>query len=55
MNGPDILRIARQKLTDAISNSQSSTCDPPGVSPWVAASCLIKSTRRGHEPLRSSP
>jgi hypothetical protein len=51
MNKSNILTIARQQLSDAISNFQAPTCDPLAVSPWVAASCLIKSTRRGQEHL----
>ena len=41
----------RQQLSEAISNFQTPPCDPLNVSPWVAASCLIKSTRRGQEHL----
>ena len=51
MSKPDILSIARQQLCDAISNSQSSTCDPLKVSPWIAMSLLQKAIRRGHEQL----
>src|ERR1035437_2289598 len=49
MNKP--YSIARQQLSEAISNFQTPACDPLNVSPWVAASCLIKSTRRGQEHL----
>jgi len=40
MNKPDILTIARQQLSDAISNFQPVTCDPLNVSPWIAMSAL---------------
>jgi hypothetical protein len=51
MNKPNILSIARKRLCDAISNFQAPPCDPLKVSPWIAMSLLIKSTRRGHEYL----
>jgi hypothetical protein len=51
MNGPDILTIARQQLSDAISNFQMPTCDPMAASPWIAMSLLQKAIRRGHEHL----
>jgi hypothetical protein len=37
MNKPDILGIARQQLSDAISSFQTPTCTPLKISPWVAA------------------
>src|SRR6266516_3737456 len=51
MNGLEGLSIARQQLSDAISNFQTSTCDPLNVSPWIAMSALQKAIRRGQEHL----
>lgn len=51
MTEPDNLSIARQHLSDAISNFQPPTCDPLNVSPYLAAALLQKATRRGHEGL----
>ena len=51
MHRPDTLTIARQQLSDAISNFHTPTCDPLAVSQWIAMSLLIKSVRRGHEHL----
>ena len=49
--GRIICAIPREQLSDAIFKSQPATCDPLKVSPWIAMSLLIKSTRRGHEHL----
>ena len=38
MDKPNILSIARQQLSDAISSLQAPTCDPLKVSPWIAMS-----------------
>jgi hypothetical protein len=51
MNKPNILSIARQQLCDAISNFQTTTCDPLQVSPWIAMSALQKAIRRGQDGL----
>jgi hypothetical protein len=51
MNGPDILSIARQKLTDAICQYQPPVNTPLNVSPWIAMSALQKAIRRGHDGL----
>jgi hypothetical protein len=51
MNGPDPMGIARQRLSEAISNFQAPTCDPLNVSPWIAMSLLQKAIRRGQEQL----
>jgi hypothetical protein len=51
MTEPDNLSIARQHLSDAISNFQPPTCDPLNVSPWIAMSALQKAIRRGHDGL----
>jgi hypothetical protein len=49
MNGLEGLSIARQQLSDAISNFQTTTCDPLNVSPWIAMSAMQKAIRRGEE------
>jgi GAF domain-containing protein len=51
MNKSDILSIARQQLSDAISNFQTPTCNPLQVSPWIAMSLLQKAIRRGRKNL----
>jgi hypothetical protein len=51
MNEPDILSIARQQLSDAISSFQTPTCEPLNVSPWIAMSALQKAIRRGQDGL----
>jgi replication-associated recombination protein RarA len=51
MNETDLLDLARQKLTDAISQYQPPIHTPLKVSPWIAMSLLQKAIRRGHEPL----
>ena len=51
MNKPNILSIARQQLSDAISNFQTPPCSPLKVSPWIAMSLLQKAIRRGKERL----
>ena len=51
MNKPDILTIARQQLSDTISNFQIPTCDPLTVTPWIAMSALQKAIRRGQDGL----
>jgi hypothetical protein len=52
MNETDLLGIARQKLTDAISQYQPPIIHTPlKVSPWIAMSLLQKAIRRGEERL----
>jgi replication-associated recombination protein RarA len=51
MNEPNILAIARQQLSNAISNFQTPTCDPLAASPWIAMSLMQKAIRRGEERL----
>jgi hypothetical protein len=51
MNETDLLDLARQKLTDAISQYQPPIHSPLQVSPWIAMSLLQKAIRRGHEEL----
>jgi replication-associated recombination protein RarA len=51
MNKPNILGIARQQLSGAISNFQTPPCDPLNVSPWIAMSFLQKAIRRGRKDL----
>ena len=51
MNKPDILTIARQQLSDAISSFQAPTCDPLTVTPWIAMSALQKAIRRGQDKI----
>jgi hypothetical protein len=51
MNETDLLGIARQKLTDAISQYQTPIHPPLKVSPWIAMSLLQKAIRRGEERL----
>jgi hypothetical protein len=51
MNEPDILSIARQQLSDAISSFQAPMCDPLTITPWIAMSALQKAIRRGQDRL----
>jgi len=51
MNKADVLSIARQKLSEAISNFQTPSCDPLNVSPWIVMSLMQKAIRRGEEQL----
>jgi hypothetical protein len=51
MNKPNILSIARQQLSEAISNFQTPSCDPLNVSPWIVMSLMQKAIRRGEEQL----
>jgi hypothetical protein len=51
MTKVDVLRIARQQLSDAICQDQSPICDPLKVSPWIAMSLLQKAIRRRQEHL----
>jgi hypothetical protein len=51
MNETDLLGIARQKLTGAISQYQPPIHTPLKVSPWIAMSLLQKAIRRGVEQL----
>jgi hypothetical protein len=51
MNNPNILGIARQQLSDAISNFQTPPCTPLNISPWVGMALLQKAIRRGNEQL----
>jgi hypothetical protein len=51
MNKTNILGIARQQLSEAISNFQTPSCDPLNVSPWIAMSLLQKAIRRGQQHL----
>ena len=43
------LSIARQQLSDAMSQNQPPPCLSLNVSPWIAMSALQKAIRRGHE------
>ena len=45
MNKPNILSIARQQLSEAISNFQTPSCDPLNVSPWIVMSLMQKAIR----------
>jgi hypothetical protein len=51
MNKPNILGIARQQLSEAISNFQTPPCEPLQVSLWIAMSLLQKAIRRGQQHL----
>jgi hypothetical protein len=51
MNKPNILGIARQRLSEAISNFQTPSCDPLNVSPWIVMSLMQKAIRRGNKNL----
>jgi len=51
MNETDLLDLARQKLTDAISQYQPPIHSPLQVSPWIAMSAMQKAIRRGHEQI----
>jgi hypothetical protein len=51
MTKTDDLSIARQQLSDAISQDQPPICDPAKISPWVAMSLLQKAIRRRQEHL----
>ena len=51
MNETDLLDLARQKLTDAISQYQPPIHSPLQVSTWIAMSLLQKAIRRGEDGL----
>src|SRR5258708_6940519 len=51
MNKAISLNLARQRLADAVANSQPPIPAPLAVSPWVAMSLLQKAIRRGREEI----